>query len=151
MKILMVCLGNICRSPLAHGILEQKAKAQGLNWEVDSAGTGSWHAGELPDKRSIQVAKANGLNILDQRARQIKPADLEKFDHVLVMDSSNFQDVKALAKTADQEAKIELIMNFADPGRNQSVPDPYWNDNGFQQVFSMLSRACEAFIGKQNP
>lgn len=146
MKILMVCLGNICRSPLAEGIMKHKAELQDLGWEIDSAGTGAWHIGELPDSRSIAVAKKYGLDIRDQRARKFRAADLEEFDLVLAMDQSNYSDILAQANTKEQEDKVEMILNISDPGSNRSVPDPYWNDNGFEQVYQMLEEACEEII-----
>jgi protein-tyrosine phosphatase len=148
MKVLMVCLGNICRSPLAEGILKHKVAQQGLNWEVDSAGTGNYHVGEMPDKRSIAVAKKYGIDITDQRARQFKTSDFAKFDFILVMDSSNFRNVIDLAKSDSDKEKVALIMNFAEAGKNENVPDPYWDNNGFEEVFAMLDRACESFLAK---
>jgi protein-tyrosine phosphatase len=146
MRILMVCLGNICRSPLAEGIMKHKLQQQGLNWEVDSAGTGAWHIGELPDPRSISTARKNGIDITDQRARQFKTHDLTAFDLILTMDASNHSNVLRLATNPDQEDKVKMIMNFVEPEGNQSVPDPYWDDNGFDQVFAMLDEACDRII-----
>ena len=146
MKILMVCLGNICRSPLAEGILKEKAKAAGLDWQVDSAGTSSWHAGELPDSRSISVAKAHGIDITDQRSRQFIKEDFENFDLILAMDSMNYQNICRLASADNDKEKVALIMNFEKPGFNQAVPDPYWNNDGFEGVYQMLDRACEKII-----
>ncbi|MCB0625721.1 MAG: low molecular weight phosphotyrosine protein phosphatase [Saprospiraceae bacterium] len=146
MKILMVCLGNICRSPLAEGILKEKIKENGLPWEVDSAGTGSWHVGEPPDPRSVAVARAHGIDILDQRARQFRPADFRQFDLIFAMDASNYQNILRMAPSGTDTSKVELIMNVVDPGRNRAVPDPYWDDNGFEGVFRMLDEACERII-----
>ncbi|MEM6964663.1 MAG: low molecular weight protein-tyrosine-phosphatase [Bacteroidota bacterium] len=146
MKILMVCLGNICRSPLAEGIMAHKIQQNELDWEVDSAGTGAWHAGELPDPRSIQVAKKNKIDITHQRARQFKAEDLDDFDLILTMDASNYQNVKKLASTPTHESKIHLIMNFVNPDMNQVVPDPYYGDYGFENVFEMLDEACDCVI-----
>ena len=146
MKVLMVCLGNICRSPLAEGILQHKIESRSLPWEVDSAGTGSWHTGQQPDARSIATARKHGIDITRQRARQIKNWDLSQYDLILTMDSQNYQDVMRLAIGEQQQEKIRLIMNYAFPGQNRSVPDPYWNDDGFEQVFEMLDQACEALI-----
>lgn len=146
MKILMVCLGNICRSPLAEGILKNKIQEKGLDWLVDSAGTGSWHIGELPDNRSIAVARRFGIDITDQRARQFRPNDLIDFDMVLAMDSSNYQDIIRSAQNDQQKNKVALIMNFVNEGSNQAVPDPYWDDNGFEKVYQMLDEACERFV-----
>lgn len=138
----MVCLGNICRSPLAEGIMQRKIKEHGLDWQVDSAGTGAWHVGELPDRRSIATARQHGIDLSSQRARQLKPHDLDRFDIILAMDSQNYRDILRLATTDAQGEKVHLIMNFVTPGRNQAVPDPYWDDNGFEKVFEMLEEAC---------
>ncbi|RMG83480.1 MAG: low molecular weight phosphotyrosine protein phosphatase [Bacteroidetes bacterium] len=148
MKILMVCLGNICRSPLAEGILKHKIKERGLDWTVDSAGTGSWHVGERPDPRSIAMARKKGIDISDQRARKFTAADFDRYDLILAMDSSNYRDILRRAKTEEHRNKVALIMNFASPGRNENVPDPYWDDNGFEQVFDMLEAACDSLIQK---
>ena len=149
MKVLMVCLGNICRSPLAEGILKHKAQKLGLNWQVDSAGTGDWHIGELPDHRSIAIAKKYSIDLTDQRARLFKRPDLDVFDLVLVMDKSNYQDILQFAKTDAQRQKVQLIMNFARPNSNEIVPDPYL-DNLFELVFQLLDEACDAVIGEYN-
>ncbi|MCB0579845.1 MAG: low molecular weight phosphotyrosine protein phosphatase [Phaeodactylibacter sp.] len=146
MKILMVCLGNICRSPLAEGIMKHKLREHGLDWTVDSAGTGFWHVGEPPDPRSVSTARQHGLDISRQRARQIQPADLDDYDLILAMDSSNYQDILRLANGSRQENKVEMILNYVDPGSNRNVPDPYWNDDGFDRVFHMLDEACERVI-----
>ena len=146
MKILMVCLGNICRSPLAEGILKEKLKARKLDWEVHSAGTGSWHIGELPDHRSVAVARKYGIDITDQRARQLKPHDLNNYDLILAMDSSNYRDIIRMAASPEQENKIKLILNIGNPERNANVPDPYWDDDGFEKVFQLLDDACENII-----
>ncbi|MEZ4949373.1 MAG: low molecular weight protein-tyrosine-phosphatase [Saprospiraceae bacterium] len=148
MKILMVCLGNICRSPLAEGIMKEKITKKGLDWEVDSAGTGSWHVGELPDPRSILKAKENGIDITDQNARQFQKSDLDSFDLILAMDSSNYNDINRLTTNDDHRNKVQLIMNFVKPGFNQNVPDPYWDDDGFEKVFQMLDLACDKIIEK---
>lgn len=148
MKILMVCLGNICRSPLAEGIMKTKIEENDLDWIVDSAGTGYWHIGELPDERSIAIAKRNGIDITNQRARQLKPNDLQDYDLIFVMDSSNYRNVQAFATSPQEKEKIELIMNVAKPGYNQNVPDPYYNSEGFEEVFGMLDQACERIIDK---
>lgn len=147
MKILMVCLGNICRSPLAEGILKHKILEKGLDWHVDSAGTGGWHAGELPDRRSIKIAQKYGIDITNQRARQFKKADLDDFDVILAMDSSNLKDLRCYAKHPEHKEKIQLIMNFARPQSDEEVPDPYY-DNRFQLVYDLLDEACDAVIEK---
>lgn len=146
MKILMVCLGNICRSPLAEGILKQKIKEKNLSWKVDSAGTSGWHIGELPDSRSISTAKKHGIDILDQRSRQLIAADLEDFDLVLAMDTSNYNDILRLANK-EQAPKVQMILNYAHPKQNRAVPDPYYND-GFEHVYQLLEEACDKLVAQ---
>ncbi len=146
MKILMVCLGNICRSPLAEGILKEKVRARGLDWQVDSAGTGGWHAGERPDPRSIRTARRYGIDITDQRARKFRYEDLEQFDLVLAMDASNYSDILHMAASEAQRDKVQMILNFLHPDSDRDVPDPFWDDNGFETVYKMLDEACEALI-----
>ncbi|CAN5331973.1 low molecular weight protein-tyrosine-phosphatase [soil metagenome] len=146
MRFLMVCLGNICRSPLAHGILEAKIAQHGLPWTVDSAGTSGWHSGGCPDGRSMAVAKKYGLDISGQCSRQFRHYDFEAFDVIYVMDRSNLSNVLALAATAEERAKVKMILNEIYPGQNKEVPDPYYDDNGFEEVYDMLERACEAVV-----
>ena len=145
MKVLMICLGNICRSPLAEGILKHKVTKQKLDWHVDSAGTGAWHAGDLPDRRSIAIAKKYGIDLTDQRARQFEKSDLDTFDLILTMDKNNYQDILRFAKTEAQRAKVHLILNFSRPNSDSEVPDPYY-DNRFQLVYDLLDEACEAVV-----
>jgi protein-tyrosine phosphatase len=144
MKILMVCLGNICRSPLAQGILEEKAKLKGLNWQIDSCGTGSWHIGHPPDQRSVNVAQQNGLDISNQRARQLSLEDFDRFDLILAMDSQNYQDILKKGGETSSE-KIEIILNYLYPGENRSVPDPYFG-GGFEEVYRLLDNVCDKII-----
>ncbi len=152
MKILMVCLGNICRSPLGEGILQEKIRQKGLPWAVDSAGTGNWHAGEQPDPRSIRIAGKYGIDISGQRARQIQSTDFEQFDLILTMDKSNFDNVTALAKQhGKRHDHVHLIMNFPHPGKHLSVPDPYFDEYGFQEVYDMLDEACDEIISQFTP
>ena len=137
----MVCLGNICRSPLAEGIL--KSKVDTAKVYVSSAGTGSWHVGEQPDPRSIAVAKKNGLDISNQRGRHFTASDFDEFDHIFVMDNSNKKNVLDLAVSEDQKKKVRLIMEEIFPNENVDVPDPYYGGaNGFDQVYDMLDKAC---------
>ena len=146
-KIVMVCLGNICRSPLAEGILASKLPQD--KFIVDSAGTGSWHIGQSPDERSIAVAKKNGLDISNQKGRQFGSADFDTFDYIFVMDNSNYENVIALAKTNEQKEKVKLIMNELTPEQNKDVPDPYFGmHNGFDIVYAMLDEACEVIAQK---
>ncbi len=140
MKILMVCLGNICRSPLAHGILAHLAERKGLDWDIDSAGTGDWHVGQGPDKRSVSVAKKYGVDISAQAARQFSVADFDRYDHILVMDRMNLRDVLEQAdKEADRE-KVQLFLN------NNEVPDPYYDNGQFDPVYQMIERRCHELI-----
>tara|TARA_R100000149_G_C5859019_1_gene125451 strand:+ start:419 stop:871 length:453 start_codon:yes stop_codon:yes gene_type:complete len=146
-KVLMVCLGNICRSPLAEGLL--KSKVDTSNIYVTSAGTGHWHVGDQPDPRSIAVAKKNGLNITDQRGRQFKAEDFNEFDYIFVMDNSNKENVLKLAKTEKDKAKVQLILDEIFPGENVDVPDPYYGgDSGFDNVYDMLNEACEKIANR---
>ncbi|MDG1298083.1 MAG: low molecular weight phosphotyrosine protein phosphatase [Saprospiraceae bacterium] len=147
-RILFVCLGNICRSPLAEGILRAKVQAKGLDWFVDSAGTSGMHAGALPDIRSVEIAKARGLDILDQRSRQFNKSDFFDFDFVYVMDKLNLKNVSALADSDKDRSKVALIMDEVYQGQHTDVPDPYWNDDGFAGVYDMLDKACDAILQK---
>jgi protein-tyrosine phosphatase len=146
-KILMVCLGNICRSPLAEGILQSKLPED--KFIVDSAGTGNWHTGQQPDKRSILTAKNRGLDISCQKARQVKPSDFDEFDHIYVMDTSNMRDVTKLAPNDAAREKIKLMMDEIFPGQKVDVPDPYYGGpEGFDKVYDMLDEACELVAQK---
>jgi len=145
-KILMVCLGNICRSPLAEGILRSKLSEKFI---VDSAGTGGWHAGELPDKRSIAIARLKGLDISTQRARQFKISDFTTFDHIFVMDNPNYKELLALAPNEVTKSKVKLILNEISPNDNVDVPDPYYGGvDGFENVYNMLDQACDEIARK---
>ncbi|NNC96416.1 MAG: low molecular weight phosphotyrosine protein phosphatase [Chitinophagales bacterium] len=144
----MVCLGNICRSPLAEGILRHKISKHGLDWHVESAGTSGWHAGDPPDIRSQEVAKKNGIDISTQKARPFRSVDIDEFDHIFVMDHSNHKEVSKHAETDEERQKIKLILDETHPGENKHVPDPYWDDNGFHSVFELLENACDAIILK---
>lgn len=145
----MVCLGNICRSPLAEGIMRHQIKTEGLTWNIDSAGTGAWHAGEKPDPRSIEVAHRNGIDITGQRARQFVPLDFDRFDHIFVMDAENLKNVLALAPHDLAREKVEMIMNRVYPNENRRVPDPYYGGKtGFDDVFEMLEEACKKIISE---
>jgi len=142
MKILLVCLGNICRSPLAHGILEHLAKTDGLGWEIDSAGTGNWHIGHPPDSRSVAVARKMGVDISKQRARQFEQADFNRFDYILVMDDQNLKNVLALAQTKEEKKKVRLLLG------TDFVPDPYFDDALFEPVYGLIEQGCKQFIAQ---
>lgn len=140
MKILMVCLGNICRSPLAHGIMEHLAKRNNLDWEIDSAGTAGWHSGKSPDHRSIKVANSHGIDISTQTARQFTAEDFDNYDYILAMDSQNYKDIISLSKDQKQINKVKLFIP------NGSVPDPYWDDTQFKPVYDLIYNRSEEFI-----
>lgn len=141
-RILMVCLGNICRSPLAEGILSSKVDPDKVF--VDSAGTAAYHIGELPDSRSIAVARKYGIDLTYQRARKFTAKDFAKFDKIYAMDEHNYRNILSLAKNKDESKKVKMIRNEANPQQNLSVPDPYYGgDQGFENVYQMLDEACE--------
>ena len=145
MKILMVCLGNICRSPIAEGILKHKTKH--LNVTVDSAGTAGYHIGKLPDERSIEIANKYAIDISNQKARQFSRADFDKFDIIYAMDTNNFTHLTSLAENQNERDKIRMILNEINPESFDSVPDPYYGgDNGFHIVYKMLDKACNKII-----
>ena len=144
----MVCLGNICRSPLAEGILKSKLDS---NFIVESAGTAAYHVGNKPDPRSIAVARQNGLNITNQRARKFNKQDFENFDIIYAMDNSNYQNIIALAENDQQKDKVKLILNESFPEKNLDVPDPYYGgEKGFENVYNMLDNACEIIAKRIN-
>ena len=145
MKILMVCLGNICRSPLAEGILSSKGKH--LNLEVDSAGTAAYHIGKQPDIRSIEIANKYSIDLKQQRARQFSRADFDEFDIIYAMDTNNYAHLISLASSETERNKIRMILNEINPNAYQSVPDPYYGgENGFQDVYNMLDKTCDKII-----
>jgi protein-tyrosine phosphatase len=154
MKVLMVCLGNICRSPMAQGVLEKKIREQGLPWFVDSAGTSGWHDGENPDYRAIATSKARGVDISRQISRKLTHKDLIHFDLILAMDSSNYQDILSICKTESERQKVQLLTNFSSPGKNMAIPDPYYKGN-FDEVFDMLDEhlngLIHAFVKEEKP
>tara|TARA_B100000925_G_scaffold164478_1_gene123729 strand:- start:1046 stop:1513 length:468 start_codon:yes stop_codon:yes gene_type:complete len=147
-SFLMVCLGNICRSPLAQGILHHKLNKLNIdNITVDSAGTGNWHIGSNPDKRSTEIAMKHEIDISNQKARQFSYEDFEKFDHILVMDTSNLQNIRSQAKSKKDVDKIKLILDYSYPDKNESVPDPYFGGiDGFEHVYNLLNNACDKII-----
>lgn len=147
MKILMVCLGNICRSPLAEGILQQKAFEAGLNWSVESAGTNGYHIGEEPHRLSQKVAKLNGIDISNQRARKFVPEDIEVFDKIYAMADDVLYDIHRVAKNKFDPQKVDLFMNELYPGKNYEVPDPWYGpEQGFHEVYKMIDKVCDKII-----
>ena len=148
-KILFVCLGNICRSPLAEGVFKEKVRKEGLEKKVAvvSAGTSGWHIGEPPDPRSIEVARTNGI-VLDSKGRKAISEDFETFDYIIAMDKSNFLNLKNLpGSNYEGAAKLFLMRDFDDLGKGKDVPDPYYGgDDGFTKVFEMLDRSCQNLL-----
>jgi protein-tyrosine phosphatase len=149
MKILVVCLGNICRSPMAEGLLRQKVKEQGLDWQVDSAGTNSYHTGEAPHRYSQKVCLANGVDISAQRAKRFSAADFERYDIIYALANDVYEEIKKMGgKHADMN-KVKYFLNELEPGSNGSVPDPwYGNEDGYTPVFELIDRTCDAIIEK---
>ena len=142
----MVCLGNICRSPLAEGILQSKVNSNTVS--VDSAGTAAYHIGKLPDVRSIEVAEKYGIDITNQRARKFVVKDFDEFDIIFAMDDSNYENILSLARNNADEQKVRMILNETHPTKNLSVPDPYYGgDEGFENVYKMLVDACDTIAG----
>ncbi len=145
----MVCLGNICRSPLADGLLRKKVAEAGLAVEVDSAGTSAHHVGDAPDSRMRATAKSFGTPIDDLRARQFVVEDFDRFDRIYVMDKSNRNNVLALARTQADADKVDLILNLSHPGKDLEVPDPYYGgDEGFIEVYELLDEATDVLMNE---
>ena len=144
-RVLMVCLGNICRSPLAEGILRHKVDSKEI--VVDSAGTARYHVGDPPDRRSIAVARKHGIDISGQRCRQVVPGDFQRFDHIYAMDQDNYEDLLDLAPTDMERSKVQLLLDGG-----LEVPDPYYgNSETFEEVFALIDRACEALAERLSP
>lgn len=141
MKILMVCLGNICRSPLAHGIVEHLVTEQGLDWTVDSAGTSNWHEGQAPDHRTINVANINGIDISKQRAQHFTATLFDQYDRIYAMDQQNYKDILALAETEEQRNKVSLFL----PDK-ADVQDPYFDDKLFDPVYAVIKKRSQELI-----
>ncbi|MDQ0107858.1 protein-tyrosine phosphatase [Chitinophaga terrae (ex Kim and Jung 2007)] len=144
MKILMVCLGNICRSPLAEGIMRHLAEEKGLDWVIDSAGTGNWHIGQAPDHRAIKEARKNGVDISSLRGRQFQPSDFDAFDKILVMDRNNYRDVIRQARNEADKAKVAFLLP-----QDQEVPDPWFDDALFAPVYKLIYNACKEIADKK--
>ncbi|MFT3749683.1 MAG: low molecular weight protein-tyrosine-phosphatase [Agriterribacter sp.] len=149
MKILMVCLGNICRSPLAEGIMEHKIQEHHLNWQVDSAGTNGYHVGEAPHRLSQKVAAANGIDISRQRARDFTARDFEKFDIIYAMAKDVIDEIKWIAGKTFDAGKVKLLMDEVYPGKKVDVPDPWYGpEPGYHEVYKMIDKACLNIIKK---
>jgi protein-tyrosine phosphatase len=149
MKYLIVCLGNICRSPLAAGILKNKLKTIGSDSVVESRGFEPYHNGDSPDARAQKIAAKNGIDISTHQAQLFQSTDFDKFDKIFVMDRNNYSDVSSMARNDDDLKKVDFIMNMSRPNTNTVVPDPYYGiDEGFSKVFQMLNEATEAIIEK---
>jgi protein-tyrosine phosphatase len=147
MKILMVCLGNICRSPIAEGVLQAKAKAMQLDWIVESAGTNGFHDGEAPHKLSQKVAAKHGINISNQISRKFVAADFERYDKIYVMAADVMQDVKKIAGDKFVENKIDYFLNELNAGKNEDVPDPWYGaEDGYDEVYEMIERTCDSIV-----
>ncbi len=151
MNILMVCLGNICRSPLAEGVLQHKAAAAGLDWQVDSAGTNGYHVGEAPHKLSQKVAKMNGIDIGNQKARRFSASDFKNYDKIYAMADEVIDEMKWIAGDKYDASKVDLLMNELHPGKNEDIPDPwYGTEPGYHKTYEMIDQATDALIEKYN-
>ena len=149
MKILMVCLGNICRSPLAEGILQNKARKAGLDWTIDSAGTNGYHIGEAPHRLSQKVARENGIDISNQRSRLFVKEDVACFDKIYAMSEDVLDDIKRISKEKFDSKKIDLLLNEIYPGENRDVPDPWYGpETGYHEAFALIEKACDKIIEK---
>lgn len=150
MKILMVCLGNICRSPLAEGILQHKANEERLNWTVESAGTNGIHVGKAPHHLSQKIAKQNGINICNQLARKFEAKDFEKYDKIYVMAEDVMTDVKKIAGKYFNVQKADYFLNELHAGKNEDVPDPWFGEeDGYIEVYDLINKTCDAIIAKE--
>jgi protein-tyrosine phosphatase len=149
MKILMVCLGNICRSPLAEGILQDKAFKAGLTWSIESAGTNSYHTGEPPHPLSQKVAALNGIDISKQRARRFTAEDFAVYDKIYALAEDVMNEIKRISGKKFEHSKIDLLLNELFPGKNMDVPDPWYGpEPGYHEVFTLIDKACDKIIEK---
>lgn len=149
MKILMVCLGNICRSPLAEGILQGKAFKAGLTWSIESAGTNSYHIGEPPHPLSQKIARMNGIDISKQRARRFSSGDFEVYDKIYALAENVVEDMKRIAGKKFENSKVDLLMNELYPGKNMNVPDPWYGpEPGYHEAFKLIDKACDKIMEK---
>ncbi len=149
MKILMVCLGNICRSPLAEGILQDKTFKAGLNWSVESAGTESYHIGEPPHPLSQKVARLNGIDICQQRARKFSANDFEFYDKIYALAGDVMDEMRRISGKKFDSTKADLLLNELFPGENRDVPDPWYGpEPGYHEVYKLLDKVCTAIVEK---
>jgi protein-tyrosine phosphatase len=146
MKILFVCLGNICRSPIADGVMRNLVAQHNLNWQIDSAGTSNYHIGEAPDKRAQKISKKYGVDISELRGRQFTQSDFEEFDYIFAMDASNYQNILKLARNQQDIDKVELFLNRLEPGMNRGVQDPWYDDALFEPVFKEIEKTCKLIL-----
>jgi len=145
----MVCLGNICRSPLAEGILQHKAEKHGLQWTVESAGTNGYHVGEAPHRLSQKVASLNGIDICRQRARQFVREDMERYDLIYAMADDVIEDIRRIAGPRFDDSKVILFLEELFPGKGMSVPDPWYGpEPGYHEVYRLIDKTCDAIISK---
>jgi protein-tyrosine phosphatase len=156
MKVLFVCLGNICRSPLAEGIMLHLKDKHDLKVQIDSAGTASYHIGEAPDERTIANARRNGVDLSMLRARQFTASDFREFDRIYVMDKSNLRNVLTLSKSEEERKKVKLFLDVLYPGKGMEVPDPYYGGEGhFEEVFQLVYKCCDKlkdeYLNKNSP
>lgn len=149
MKILMVCLGNICRSPIAEGLMLHKIQQHGLNWQVDSAGTESYHIGSAPHRHSQEICQRNGIDISCQRARQFSRKDFERYDKIYALAEDVYEEIQRIGGSGADMNRVDLLLNELNPGGNESVPDPYYGGaDGYIFVYELIERSCEAIIAK---
>lgn len=149
MQILMVCLGNICRSPMAEGIMRQKIKEYGLNAKVDSCGTAAYHVGQSPDTRAVQTLRKYNMDIAPLRGRQFNITDFDAFDAIYVMDKENLKDIIKKARNQNDREKVKLLLDELYPGKHKIVPDPYYGDlAGFEETYTLIEQACDKIAQK---
>lgn len=149
MKVLMVCLGNICRSPMAEGVFRYKALENGVDMFVDSCGTANYHVGEHPHHLSIKISKKHGIDISHLVGRQFSSNDFDKFDVILTMDRSNYHNVINMAGNGEQKSKVKMILNYSFPNSNMNVPDPWYGEEpGYEEVFQLLNQAADEFFNQ---
>ena len=147
MRILMVCLGNICRSPIAEGVMRHKVKQHGLDWDVASAGTESYHIGEEPHRFSQKICMAHGIDISMQRAKKFVSTDFAEYDKIYAMAGDVYKEIKRIGGLGADMNKVEYFLNELHPGKNESVPDPYYGDeSGYKVVYEMIEKTCTAIV-----